>query len=149
MLRVMIAAMLAAVGCGSRDAIVVGNDGSSVGSSPDDAAAPADHRTVISEYESQACSTDPADDPLLVCATAYDLACISTYGIQITNPAERARWDGGVRPVFVCRLRCQRSGPACPQIGDVCCSGALPAGGTGTACVPRAMCDALRDAGAD
>jgi hypothetical protein len=153
MVRMMIV-VLAAAGCGRGGGLMVGSDGSPVGSrsavgggAPVDASG--DRHSVITEYESQGCSSDRADEPLFVCSIGDDLACISTYGVQVTNPAERQRWDGGVRSVYVCRLLCQPSGPACLQIGDVCCPGVLAGGGMENACVPRTMCEAVRDAAAD
>jgi hypothetical protein len=150
---VMIVTVLAAAGCGQGDALMVGGDGSSVGSNSEAGGPPvdasADRHTVITEYESQGCSVEPGDEPLFVCSAGFDLACISTYGVQVTDPVARQRWDGGIRSVFVCRLVCQPGGPACPQIGDVCCPGVVAGGGIENACVPRAMCDAVRDAGAD
>src|SRR4051794_26596996 len=54
-------------------------------------------KSTIREYESQACSTNDSDDPFLICSPAYDLVCINTHGILVTNPKEAMKWDGGVR----------------------------------------------------
>jgi hypothetical protein len=106
-------------------------------------------KSTIREYESQACSTNDSDDPFLICSPAYDLVCINTHGILVTNPKEAMKWDGGVRPVYVCRIACSTE-QDCLQQGDVCCPGTIH-GKTYdkmAGCVPRSMCDALRN-GAD
>src|SRR4051812_48093000 len=63
-------------------------------------------KSTIREYESQACSTNDSDDPFLICSPAYDLVCINTYNVPVTNPKEAMKWDGGLRPVYVCRIAC-------------------------------------------
>jgi hypothetical protein len=101
------------------------------------------------QYEGQACSINSSDDPLLVCSPAYDLVCINTYSVVVLNPKEAARWDGGIRPIFVCRLACDPAMSGCFQPGDVCCPGDIYGktyGKTG-GCVPRSNCHTLGDAG--
>src|SRR3954451_5566070 len=75
-------------------------------------------KSTIREYESQACSTNDSDDPFLICSPAYDLVCINTYGVLVTNPKEAMKWDGGLRPVYVCRIACSTE-QDCLQQGDV------------------------------
>jgi hypothetical protein len=105
------------------------------------------------EYEGQACSISSSDDPLLVCSPAYDLVCINTYSIQVRNPAEAVKWDGGIRPIYVCRLACDPARNECFQAGDVCCPGPIHGKTYGkmAGCVPLPNCPALslgKDAGA-
>jgi hypothetical protein len=103
-------------------------------------------KSTIREYESQACSTNDSDDPFLICSPAYDLVCINTYNVLVTNAKEAMKWDGGVRPVYVCRIACSTE-QDCLQQGDVCCPGAIH-GKTynkTAGCVPRGMCEALRN----
>jgi len=99
---------------------------------------------VVRSQEGQACSTAPGDDPLLVCTTAQDLICISTYGRMVTRPEEQVKYDGGVRPVFVCRYPCGTAAE-CAQPGDVCCPGQIHGKtfGKTAACVPAASCEAV------
>src|SRR5690242_6363445 len=58
----------------------------------------------VRTQEGQACSTSSSDDPQLVCTPAQDLVCITTYTRMITDPTEAAKFPGGVRHVYVCRL---------------------------------------------
>jgi hypothetical protein len=62
-----------------------------------------------------------------------------------------AKWDGGVRPVFVCRLACEKT-EECPNGGDVCCPGIIHGKTYGkmAGCVPESLCPVLLegDAGA-
>jgi hypothetical protein len=108
-------------------------------------------KSTIREYESQACSTNDSDDPLLVCSPAYDLVCINTYSVIVQNPKEAVKWEGGVRPVYVCRITCA-SDSECLQSQDVCCPGVIHGktyGGKTKGCVPQGMCQALRGTGDD
>jgi len=111
-------------------------------------------KSKIRTYESQACSTNESDDPLLVCSPAYDLICINTYGVAVTDPNEAKNWDGGIRPVYVCRIACA-SDSECFQAGDVCCPGVIHGityQGKKAGCAPPGNCDYLgttMDAGAD
>ena len=43
---------------------------------------------------------------------------------MITNEKEAAKFDGGIRQVYVCRLACNTNAQ-CPQAGDVCCLGVV------------------------
>jgi hypothetical protein len=110
-----------------------------------------DRPSVLQAYEGYGCSVDPGDNPLYVCATTPPLICISTYGVQVANPDLAQRWDGGVRPVYHCRLACaDEQSNACPEPGDVCCRGARGGGGSAHGCVPAARCaTGARDAGPD
>jgi hypothetical protein len=94
-------------------------------------------------YESHACSTNQSDNPLLVCSPAYDLVCINTYSVMVTNPKEAAKFDGGIRQVYVCRLACSTKAD-CPQAGDVCCPGDIYGKDYGkmAGCVPPSLCGA-------
>src|SRR5206468_7054932 len=110
-------------------------------------------KSTIREYESQACSTNDSDDPFLVCSPAYDLVCISTYTVTVQNPKEAVKWDGGIRPVYVCRLACNVDMDCVQsdfQGADVCCPGTLHGKDYGKkgGCTPRGMCEALRGSGA-
>jgi hypothetical protein len=107
-------------------------------------------KSTIREYESQACSTNDSDDPFLLCSPAYDLICINTYSVTVQNPKEAAKWDGGVRPVYVCRIACATTSE-CIQAGDVCCPGAIHGKDyeKKAGCAPRGMCEALRGTGED
>jgi hypothetical protein len=95
----------------------------------------------IRSQEGHACSTDPSDDPQLVCTPAQDLVCITTYSQPVTNEQLAMKFDGGIRQVFVCRLACNATAE-CPQAGDICCKGQIygktymKIGG----CVPPASC---------
>jgi hypothetical protein len=99
---------------------------------------------VVRAQEGQACSTRPGDDPQLICSTAQDLICISTFGRSVTDPEEQKKYDGGVRPVFVCRFSCGTTAE-CPQQGDVCCPGQIfgKTFGKTAACVPRGSCETV------
>jgi hypothetical protein len=100
--------------------------------------------------EGQFCSTDPSDDPKYLCDPGLDLVCIATYSQPVTNPTEAVKWDGGVRPVWVCRFACDPS-TVCPMPGDVCCPGTIY-GKTydkTAACVPENQCASLRNADVD
>jgi hypothetical protein len=103
-------------------------------------------KSTIRQYDTQACSTNPDDDPLLVCSPALDLVCISTHSVVVTNPKEAVKWDGGIRPVYVCRIPCATD-MDCIQSGDVCCSGPIygKTYGKMAACAPRGECDALKN----
>jgi hypothetical protein len=103
-------------------------------------------KSTIREYEAQACSTNQSDDPFLVCSPAYDLVCITTHTVLVTNPKEAQKWDGGLRPVWVCRIACSAD-TDCIQGGDVCCPGMIYGKDYGkkAGCVPRGMCEALRN----
>jgi hypothetical protein len=103
--------------------------------------------SVVTVYEGQGCSTNPEDDPRLVCSSVSDLFCITTHSIVVVNPAA-ALSDGGVRPVYVCRVPCVPGVAACPSAGDVCCAGTVAGGGSATACVPAGNCDSIHDGGA-
>lgn len=99
---------------------------------------------VIRAQEGHACSTDPGDDPQLLCSPVQDLVCISTYSVQVTDPQEAMRFDGGIRQVFVCRYPCSTTSD-CPQPGDTCCPGPIY-GKTfdrKAACVPPGRCEAI------
>ena len=78
----------------------------------------------IRSQEGHACSTSSSDDPLLICTPAQDLVCISTYSRTVTNVEEAKKFDGGIRPVYVCRWACNNTSE-CPQAGDVCCRGTI------------------------
>ena len=105
-----------------------------------DGGTPGGDAGLLKSFEGHACSTDPTDDPQLVCT--MDLICISTYAVQVT--VDREKFDGGLRPVFVCRTPCSRT-EDCPQPGDVCCPGPIhgKTAGKTSACVPSANCEAL------
>jgi hypothetical protein len=96
----------------------------------------------VRSQEGHACSTSSSDDPQLVCSPAQDLVCITTYTHVVTDPTEAAKFDGGVRRVYVCRLACNTTDD-CPEQGDVCCRGNIygktynKVGG----CTPPASCD--------
>jgi hypothetical protein len=100
----------------------------------------------IRAQEGAACSTNSSDDPQLVCTPALDLVCIATYSRMIMNTKEAAKFDGGIRQVFVCRLAC-RTTEDCPQSGDmdVCCPGFIHGVNYGktAACVPQQYCETL------
>jgi hypothetical protein len=102
----------------------------------------ADAHASLPSQEGHACSTSPSDDPQLVCAVVPRLVCVSTYARVVTNPMEAAKYDGGLRPVFVCRAPCATD-TDCPQSGDVCCPGTIhgPSWGATRACVPPSSCD--------
>jgi hypothetical protein len=104
-------------------------------------------KSTIRTYEAQACSTNQSDDPFLLCSPAYDLICISTHYFPVTNPQEMVKWDGGVRPVWVCRLACVTDDD-CNMGGDVCCPGMIYGKDYGkkAGCAPRDQCDALNKA---
>jgi len=99
----------------------------------------------IRAYESHACSTNGDDDPLYVCSPAFDLVCINTYHVMVTNPQEAKKFDGGLRPVYVCRLACSTK-TDCPQAGDVCCEGAIYGKDYGkkAGCAPAGLCESMR-----
>lgn len=103
--------------------------------------------SVIRSQEGHACSTNPDDDPQLVCTPAQDFVCIATYTKVVTNPQEAAKFDGGLRSVYVCRLNCNTT-DECPQRGDmdVCCPGHIHGKTYGKmgGCVPLGSCDTLR-----
>jgi hypothetical protein len=101
---------------------------------------------VLRAQEGQACSTDPADDPLIACTPSMELVCIATYFRFVTNAQEAMKFDGGVRQVFVCRTPCSAS-DECPQQDDICCPGQIH-GETfdkKAACVPPGSCEAVTD----
>lgn len=106
-----------------------------VGANPD---------AIIRAQEGHACSTTPDDDPQLVCTTAQDLVCITTYSRAVTDPQQAAKYDGGLRPVFVCRFPCATSAD-CAQQGDICCPGSIfgKTFGKAAACVPPGSCEAI------
>jgi hypothetical protein len=79
--------------------------------------------TNIRQQEGAACSTNSSDDPQLVCSPALDLVCISTYSRVVTNPQVRAQYDGGIRPIYVCRIACNTTEEC--RNGDVCCPGPI------------------------
>jgi hypothetical protein len=99
---------------------------------------------VIRVQEAQACSTNPAEDPQLVCTSAQDLVCVATYSRNVTDPQEAMKFDGGLRQVFVCRMPCAATGD-CPQPGDVCCPGQIHGKtfGKTAACVPPTSCETM------
>lgn len=96
----------------------------------------------VRAQEGHACSTNPDDDPQYVCTPAQDLVCIHTYSVVVTNQNEAKKFDGGVRPVYVCRWACNVTAE-CPQQGDICCRGTIHGktynkmGG----CVPPGKCE--------
>ena len=96
----------------------------------------------IRSQEGHACSTNSSDDPQLICTPAADLVCISTYSRTVTNMEEAKKWDGGIRPVYVCRFACNTTAE-CTQANDICCRGHIfgktynKMGG----CVPPGSCD--------
>jgi hypothetical protein len=96
----------------------------------------------IRSQEGHACSISSSDDPQLICTPAQDLVCISTYSRTVTNVQEAKKFDGGVRPVYVCRMACNTTSE-CPQVGDICCRGVIygktynKMGG----CVPPGSCE--------
>jgi hypothetical protein len=99
--------------------------------------------------EGQYCSTTN-EDPRYVCSTASDLVCATTYSIEVTNPVEARKFDGGIRPVWLCRYVCD-PGTACVQAQDVCCPAGAIHGttyGKTHVCVPSSMCNTIRDGGA-
>jgi hypothetical protein len=57
---------------------------------------------------------------------------------------DREKFDGGLRPVFICRMPCGRT-EDCPQPGDVCCPGPIhgKTAGKTSACVPPTSCETL------
>jgi hypothetical protein len=99
-------------------------------------------KSTLRSQEGQACSTDPGDDPQLICTPAQDLVCIATYSRTVTNPKEAGKFDGGIRQVYVCRLACDNN-MRCVQPGDVCCFGTI-FGKTYNkkgACAPPSQCE--------
>jgi hypothetical protein len=98
----------------------------------------------VRSQEGQACSTSSSDDPQLVCSPAQDLVCIATYTRLVTKPSEAAKYDGGLRQVYVCRLACNTSAD-CFQAGDICCPGPIYGKDYGKmrGCVPAGSCEAL------
>jgi hypothetical protein len=102
----------------------------------------------IRAYESHACSVSDDDDPFYICSPAYDLICINTYRVTVTNPEEAKKFDGGQRPVWVCRLACATR-TDCPQAGDVCCEGVIHGKDYGkkAGCVPAALCESMMTSG--
>ena len=96
----------------------------------------------IRSQEGHACSISSSDDPQLICTPAQDLVCIATYSRTVTNVQEAKKFDGGVRPVYVCRMACNTTAE-CPQQGDICCRGVIygktynKMGG----CVPPGSCE--------
>jgi hypothetical protein len=105
-------------------------------------------KSKIRQYDSQACSINDSDDPLLVCSPAYDLICISTDSIRVRDAEEAKKWDGGVRPIYVCRLACNND-TECFQGGDICCTGDIHGKTYGKkgGCTPPGMCAAIRGTG--
>jgi hypothetical protein len=105
----------------------------------------------IRSGEGAFCSTDPSDDPQYICDPGIDLICIATHNVPVTDPKEMRKWDGGVRPVFVCRLACDKT-EDCPNAGDVCCPGIIQGKSYGkmAACTLETLCPVLLvgDAGA-
>jgi hypothetical protein len=105
-------------------------------------ALPACMSSTIRSQEGQPCSTSSSDDSQRVCTPAQDLVCISTYKLAVMNPTEAAKFDGGLRQVYLCRLACNNS-DECPEQNDVCCHGNIygktysKIGG----CTPPASCD--------
>ncbi len=79
-------------------------------------------KSTIRSFDGVACSTDPSEDPQYICSPTRDLVCISTFTVMIMNEREAMRWDGGVRPVYVCRLACSLD-EECRQAGEICCPG--------------------------
>jgi hypothetical protein len=117
-------------------------------------------KATIRVYDSQACSTDPSEDPQLVCSPAYNLVCANTYGVPIPNPTERAKWPDGKRPIYLCRITCNVEDPEtnaskdCNMVGDngqvdICCPNPVIYGkkydGYTGVCVQRGRCDILRE----
>jgi hypothetical protein len=124
-------------------------------------------KATIRVYDAQSCSTDPGDDPLLVCSPAYNLVCANTYAVPILNPTEAMKFPRGERPVYLCRIACNVQNPEtysstdCTMLSetgqvDICCPEPVIYGkqyqGYKGVCVPRGKCDVLRtpvpDAGA-
>jgi len=147
-------ACAAFIGCGGGSALSLDGGGgiAADGAGPADALRRADSSvSSVPAQESHACSTDPADDPQLVCTPTQDLVCIATNSVQIANPEVASKYDGGVRAVYVCRLPCSTTAE-CPP-GDVCCAGVIygKTYGKMRACVPPAVCEtaggAPRDGG--
>lgn len=99
-------------------------------------------KSKIRTYDGQLCSTSSADDPLYVCAPSDDLVCAHTYGIIVTDEREARKWDGGVRPVWVCRMACDPS-ESCRIAGDICCPAVIHGESYGKShvCVPTNHCD--------
>jgi hypothetical protein len=102
--------------------------------------------STIRAQEGHACSINASDDPQYTCSPAQDLVCITTESRVITNEQEAKKFDGGVRPVWVCRWACNTTAE-CPQGGDICCRGAIhgktynKTGG----CTPPGACDTVED----
>jgi hypothetical protein len=108
-------------------------------------------KSTVRSYESHACSTNKGDDPFLICSPSTDLVCINTYTVMVTDPKEKLKWDGGIRPVWVCRFVCTPGIGGCGTAGDVCCPGMIYGEDYKmmAACVPEQYCDTLgRDAAA-
>src|SRR5262245_41097124 len=97
----------------------------------------------IRSGEGAFCSTS-SEDPQYVCDPGMDLICMATHSVPVTNPKEMGKWDGGVRPVYVCRLACEKS-EDCPNAGDVCCPGIIygKTYGKMAGCVPETLCPIL------
>lgn len=100
----------------------------------------------IRSGESQYCTTSSSEDPRYICDPGVDLICINTYGQVVTDPKEMRKWDGGVRPVWVCRLACMTD-QDCPLGNDVCCPGQISGKTYGKmgGCVPPTNCAARAD----
>jgi hypothetical protein len=98
--------------------------------------------------EGHACSVNASDDPQLVCTPAQDLICIATYNKLVTNVEEAKKFDGGLRPVYLCRLACNVTAD-CPQAGDVCCPGHIHGKTYGKmgGCTPPSNCEAESSSG--
>jgi hypothetical protein len=116
-------------------------------------------KATIRVYDSQACSTDPNEDPQLVCSPGYNLVCANTYAIPIPDPREAVKWPGGRRPIYVCRMACNIQDPMtnassdCNMVGadgqvDICCPNPIIYGkkyeGFEGVCTQRGRCDILR-----
>jgi len=102
----------------------------------------------IRSGETAFCSTDSSDDPQYICDPGMDLICINTYAIPVTDPREMRKWDGGIRPVYVCRLACEKT-EDCPIVGDVCCPGTIHGKtyGKDKGCTPETLCPPLLGGG--
>jgi hypothetical protein len=104
---------------------------------------PACVNSSIRSQEGHSCSTDPDEDPQLVCTPAQDLVCISTYTKIVTNPREAPKFDGGLRSVYVCRLNCDTDKEC--RDNDICCPGHIygKTYGRKGGCVPPGSCETL------
>jgi hypothetical protein len=102
-------------------------------------------RSTIRAHETHYCSIVD-EDPLFVCSPQFDLVCINTYFKRVEDQNLAKQFDGGLRPIYVCRLVCNPDGSiGCNQPGDICCRGNTHGKNYGSthACVPASLCETM------